>query len=63
MALGWLFVPVYRAAEVYTMPEYIKKRFGGQRIGIYLSVWSLIAYVLTKISVTIWLIHFTSKHK
>ena len=33
------------------MPEYIKKRFGGDRIRIYLSVLSLILYIFTKISV------------
>ncbi|XP_030598140.1 sodium/glucose cotransporter 1-like isoform X2 [Archocentrus centrarchus] len=32
------------------MPEYLKKRFGGQRIRIYLSVLSLVLYVFTKIS-------------
>ncbi|XP_028457311.1 sodium/glucose cotransporter 1 isoform X1 [Perca flavescens] len=32
------------------MPEYLKKRFGGQRIRIYLSVLSLALYVFTKIS-------------
>ncbi|XP_029300331.1 sodium/glucose cotransporter 1 [Cottoperca gobio] len=32
------------------MPEYLKKRFGGQRIRIYLSVLSLFLYVFTKIS-------------
>ncbi len=35
------------------MPEYMKKRFGGDRIRIYLSVLSLILYVFTKISVNI----------
>lgn len=34
------------------MPEYLKKRFGGKRIQIYLSVLSLILYVFTKISVS-----------
>ena len=34
------------------MPEYIKKRFGGDRIRIYLSVLSLLLYVFTKISVS-----------
>ncbi|KAI7793136.1 sodium/glucose cotransporter 1 [Triplophysa rosa] len=48
--LGWLFVPVYIKAGVVTMPEYLKKRFGGQRIRIYLSVLSLCLYVFTKIS-------------
>ncbi|XP_064612119.1 sodium/glucose cotransporter 4-like [Liolophura sinensis] len=50
MMLGWLFVPVYIAAGVFTMPEYLKKRFGGQRIRVYLSVLALILYVFTKIS-------------
>uniref|UniRef100_A0AAR2LWT2 Sodium/glucose cotransporter 1 n=1 Tax=Pygocentrus nattereri TaxID=42514 RepID=A0AAR2LWT2_PYGNA len=35
---------------VVTMPEYLKKRFGGQRIRIYLSVLSLFLYIFTKIS-------------
>jgi Na+/proline symporter len=38
-------------AGVSTMPEYIKKRFGGERIRIYLSVLSLLLYIFTKISV------------
>ncbi|GFN97835.1 sodium/glucose cotransporter [Plakobranchus ocellatus] len=50
MILGWFFVPVYIAAGVFTMPEYLRKRFGGQRIRIYLSVLALILYVFTKIS-------------
>ncbi|XP_013421876.1 sodium/glucose cotransporter 4 isoform X2 [Lingula anatina] len=50
LILGWIFVPVYIAAGVYTMPEYLRKRFGGQRIRIYLAVLTLILYVFTKIS-------------
>ncbi|XP_029427265.1 sodium/glucose cotransporter 1 [Rhinatrema bivittatum] len=48
--LGWIFVPIYVKAGVVTMPEYLMKRFGGQRIRIYLSVLSLLLYVFTKIS-------------
>ncbi|XP_078617965.1 sodium/glucose cotransporter 4-like [Branchiostoma floridae x Branchiostoma japonicum] len=48
--LGWIFVPVYISAGVFTMPEYLRKRFGGQRITVYLSVVSLLLYVFTKIS-------------
>lgn len=51
LALGWIFVPVYIAAGVVTMPQYLKKRFGGQRIQVYMSVLSLILYIFTKISV------------
>ncbi|KAL2100452.1 hypothetical protein ACEWY4_004846 [Coilia grayii] len=50
IVLGWLFVPIYIKAGVVTMPEYLRKRFGGQRIRIYLSVLSLVLYVFTKIS-------------
>ncbi|XP_044530749.1 sodium/glucose cotransporter 4 [Gracilinanus agilis] len=53
LALGWVFVPVYIAAGVVTMPEYLKKRFGGQRIQVYMSVLSLILYIFTKISTDI----------
>ncbi|KAM6297789.1 sodium/glucose cotransporter 1 isoform 2-T2 [Aegotheles albertisi] len=51
--LGWLFVPIYVKAGVVTMPEYLRKRFGGKRIQIYLSVLSLILYIFTKISADI----------
>ncbi|XP_022248089.1 sodium/glucose cotransporter 4-like [Limulus polyphemus] len=50
LILGWIFVPVYSASGVFTMPEYLQKRFGGQRIRVYLSVLALLLYVFTKIS-------------
>ncbi|KAB0362281.1 hypothetical protein FD754_006437 [Muntiacus muntjak] len=53
LALGWIFVPVYIAAGVVTMPQYLKKRFGGLRIQVYMSVLSLILYIFTKISTDI----------
>ncbi|KAM4871307.1 sodium/glucose cotransporter 4 [Thomomys bottae] len=53
LALGWIFVPVYIAAGVVTMPQYLMKRFGGQRIQVYMSVLSLILYIFTKISTDI----------
>ncbi|XP_034036090.1 sodium/glucose cotransporter 4 [Thalassophryne amazonica] len=54
VALGWIFVPVYIAAGVVTMPEYLGKRFGGQRIRIYMSIMSLILYIFVRISVDIY---------
>lgn len=39
--------------KVITMPQYLKKRFGGSRISLYLSVISLFLYIFTKISVSI----------
>ena len=55
MALGWLFVPVYIASGVFTMPEYLHKRFGGRRIQVFLSLLALLLYVFTKISVKNWI--------
>ena len=40
------------------MPEYLKKRFGGRRLRIYLSVLALFLYILTKITVG-WFYTFT----
>ncbi|XP_034954509.1 sodium/glucose cotransporter 1 [Zootoca vivipara] len=51
--LGWMFVPIYIKAGVVTMPEYLRKRFGGKRIQIYLSILSLFLYIFTKISADI----------
>ncbi|XP_064624052.1 sodium/mannose cotransporter SLC5A10-like [Lineus longissimus] len=49
--LGWVFLPTYIASGVCTLPEYMKKRFGGGRIQIYLACLSLMLYIFTKISV------------
>jgi len=50
LLLGWLFVPVYLAAGISTMPEFLRKRFPGGRIRTYLAVLSLFLYIFTKIS-------------
>ncbi|CBY36450.1 unnamed protein product [Oikopleura dioica] len=50
LVLGWLFLPVYTAGGISTMPEYLRERFGGQRIRSFLAVLSLLLYVFTKIS-------------
>ncbi|KAK3757698.1 hypothetical protein RRG08_000206 [Elysia crispata] len=54
LLLAWLFVPVYIASGVYTMPEYLMRRFGGQRLQFYMAFLSLIIYVFTKISADIY---------
>jgi len=52
MVLGWVFVPFYLTSGVFTMPEFLERRYStGARW--YLAIISIIAYVLTKISVTI----------
>lgn len=52
MLLAWLFVPFYLRSGVYTMPEFLERRYG-PAARWYLAVISIIGYVLTKISVTI----------
>ena len=51
--LAWVFVPFYYQSKVFTMPEFLEKRFGPGPRWI-LSLVSLAAYVLTKVSVTIY---------
>ncbi len=52
LILGWIFVPFYLKSGVFTMPEFLERRYNkGSRV--YLSMISIISYVLTKISFTI----------
>lgn len=50
--LGWVFVPFYLRTGVYTMPEFLEKRYS-KACRNYLSVISILAYVITKISLII----------
>lgn len=50
--LGWVFAPMFIRSNVYTVPEFIGKRFD-KRSRTYLAVISLVAYFFTKISVTL----------
>lgn len=52
LLLGWLFVPFYLRTGVFTMPEFLEKRYDAWSRS-YLSWVSILSYVLTKISVTI----------
>ncbi len=52
LLLGWVFVPFYLKSGVFTMPEFLEKRYGeGARW--YLAIISIVGYILTKISITI----------
>ncbi|THG50674.1 sodium:solute symporter [Muribaculum caecicola] len=53
LILGWVFVPFYSRSMVYTMPEFLEKRYNSQSRTI-LSMISLISYVLTKVAVTVY---------
>ncbi|HZU32479.1 MAG TPA: sodium:solute symporter [Candidatus Angelobacter sp.] len=50
LILGWVFVPFYRRSNVFTMPEFLERRFN-RSCATYLASISVIAYVFTKISV------------
>jgi SSS family solute:Na+ symporter len=52
LVLGWVMAPFYMRSKVFTMPEFLEKRFSPAARTI-LSVISLVAYVLTKIAVGI----------
>ncbi|HEX7014740.1 MAG TPA: sodium:solute symporter, partial [Cyclobacteriaceae bacterium] len=52
LVLGWVMVPFYMRSGVYTMPEFLERRFSPQA-RTFLSIISLVAYVLTKIAVGI----------
>ncbi len=53
LILGWLMVPLYWSNRIYTMPEFVEKRYNSAS-RTFLSVVSLISYVLTKVSVTVY---------
>lgn len=53
LLLGWVFVPFYMRSKVFTMPEFLERRYSpGARW--FLSLVSLVGYVLTKVSVTVY---------
>lgn len=52
LVLGWVFVPFYLRSNVYTMPEFLERRYS-RACRTYLAGISLVAYVFTKIAVAI----------
>src|SRR5712671_541084 len=50
LLLGWVFVPFYLRSNVFTMPEFLERRFS-RNCAVYLAGISILAYVFTKISV------------
>ena len=51
LILGWFFVPFYEHSKIFTMPEFLNRRFT-RNTSSALSLITLISYVLTKVSVT-----------
>ncbi len=53
LILGWFFVPFYERSGVFTMPEFLEKRYNKGSRSI-LSIISLVSYVFTKVAVTVY---------
>ncbi len=53
LLLGWLFVPFYARSGVFTMPEFLERRYNKASRSV-LSIISLVSYVLTKVAVTVY---------
>ena len=52
LVLGWVMAPFYMRSKVFTMPEFLERRYS-PAARTFLSIISLVAYVLTKIAVGI----------
>src|SRR6058998_726378 len=52
LVLGWVMVPFYARTMVFTMPEFLARRYSPAARSV-LSIISLVAYVLTKLAVGI----------
>jgi solute:Na+ symporter, SSS family len=52
LVLAWVMVPFYMRSKVFTMPEFLERRFSPTSRTV-LSLISLVAYILTKIAVGI----------
>ncbi|MFW5753672.1 MAG: sodium:solute symporter [Marinilabiliaceae bacterium] len=53
LVLGWVFVPFYSRSKVFTMPEFLERRYNSASRS-FLSIISLVSYVLTKVAVTVY---------
>lgn len=53
LILGWVFVPFYMRSRVFTMPEFLERRYN-QKARWLLSIVQLLSYIIAKVSVTIY---------
>jgi solute:Na+ symporter, SSS family len=53
LTLGWVFVPFYMRSKVFTMPEFLERRYN-EKTRWLLSIVQLLSYVIAKASVTIY---------
>ena len=53
LLLGWVFVPFYLRTGVYTMPEFLERRYD-KTLRVYYSILLLFMYIVTKVSVALY---------
>lgn len=53
LVLGWVFTPFYLKTGVFTMPEFLERRYSSAARW-YLSIVSIVAYIFTKISISLY---------
>jgi SSS family solute:Na+ symporter len=53
LILGWVFVPFYMRSRVFTMPEFLERRYNDKARWL-LSIVQLLSYIIAKVSVTIY---------
>jgi len=53
LILGWVFVPFYMRSRVFTMPEFLERRYN-EKARWLLSIVQLLSYIIAKVSVTIY---------
>ena len=53
LILGWVFVPFYMRSRIFTMPEFLERRYNSKARWL-LSIVQLLSYIIAKVSVTIY---------
>lgn len=54
LALGWIFLPTYLSAQISTIPGYLNRRFGRERLRLCMSLIALLLYIFVKVSVDLY---------
>lgn len=53
LILGWVFIPFYMRSRVFTMPEFLERRYN-EKSRWLLSIVQLLSYIIAKVAVTIY---------
>ena len=53
LLLGWVFVPFYMRSKVFTMPEFLERRFN-HKVRLVYAIISLIGYIVIELAVVLY---------